>query len=77
MDLEFAADYLRDVQQIVHQLQLSARVPVDHFDGFLRLLRSEMSFFQESEPSQDRVEGCSQFVRKRGEKLILHLTGFA
>ena len=70
---ELAGHDARDVEQVVDQLRLQARVALDHLERVRHLSRRHLLVAQHRGPAQDRRERRAQLVRERRQELVLEL----
>ncbi len=72
VEAELALHDARHVEQIVDELRLRFRVPMDRFDGLgARRLVGDATA-EEPRPSEDRRERRQELVRERREERVLH-----
>ena len=74
-DLELARHDPRHVQQIVDELGLDLRVPLDRVERAVHDLGRQIALAQHVGPAQDGVERGPQLVRERGQEFVLHAVG--
>ena len=74
-EAQLAADDPRDVEQVLDQLALSARVPLDGLERARGRRGVEARGTQGHRPAQHGVERRAQLVGERGEELVLHAVG--
>ena len=70
---ELAGHDPAQIEQVVDQLNLRARIAVDDLDGPLLLVRSlgRRASEQHLGPAQDGAQRRAQFVRERGQEFVL------
>ena len=68
---QVSADDARDVEDVLDELRLRSRVPVNRLDRVLGLRRIELLHPEKRRPAQDRVERGAELVAHRREKLVL------
>jgi hypothetical protein len=74
--VQLAGDDARDVEEIVDELGLGADVAFERFERAPLCLRRQHVGAQHVRPSKHRVERRAQFVRQRGDELVLGAVGF-
>ena len=72
---DLARDRARHVQEVVDDLCLRLRVPLDDFRRPLALVVSKFAGDEHACPAVDRRQGRAQFVRHRHQELVLHAVG--
>jgi hypothetical protein len=70
LDLEFARDDARDVQQIFDQFRLRFGVPLNDLNGTNLFLVAQLIRIQQTCPSEYGRQRRAKFVRHRREKLV-------
>ncbi len=75
LDPQRARDDPRNIQEIVDQLCLQTRIPLDALDRAQDLLFRQRFAAQKRGPAEDRVERRAQLVAQHRQELVLHPVG--
>ena len=75
VEAEVAGDDAGDVEQVVDELGLGLRIPLDGREPLLQVLGVDLAGAEDLGPAEDGVERRAQLVRERGQEFVLHAVG--
>ena len=75
VELDLTSEAAGDVEQVGYQLGLRVGILLDDFERVGRALRRHRAAAEQRDPSDDRVQRCSQLVGDERQELVLEPIG--